>query len=406
MHILPIKPFSIPHILINSIHYSAFLSALCYAFYVIVFLQKGERKWLYFLVIYDLLAVLSDRLFIVTFIAPTALTLSLFLFKKKKQAIAPLLITVLLVFLGIIGTNLIKVGYITIPQPHKFLAWDNVVSSFSILVEQLSDWVLKQNLKRVITLSFFLCSLLSGFIFLKSIRAFLLKKESPSEKNVFAIWLFFFMLIVFISPVLSGAYTGWDCVRYNFSAYMLGIIMLPFMFPLVFPRLHNSRNSFNITFITTVVIVLSTCITVFYIPKDGLVNFLNYYPKRVEQVDSIAEKLELKHGVAEYQDAKVITMFSKEKVRVYTVFDSQTPWFHVTNQNWFYKTIEDKHTPPVFNFTIVKNEKEKSSALKLFGAFLDSSKIEGNSLFPEDRMLYKTNEFIYPEGQYDPVLLQ
>ena len=85
----------------------------------------------------------------------------------------------------------------------------------------------------------------------------------------------------------------------------------------------------------------------------GLRNYLGFYPQVARCMDAMKEKYPLKHGVSTYWQAKVGTLFSRQEVRLYSVFDANlVPYRHVCNENWFYQAGYGRYDPPVFNFVI------------------------------------------------------
>jgi hypothetical protein len=116
---------------------------------------------------------------------------------------------------------------------------------------------------------------------------------------------------------------------------------------------------------------------------------MNYYPEKVKCIDDFSQKYNLKYGIAEYWDAKQITMLSKQNIRVYTVFDNLGAWYHVTNQNWFYKNGKGKYANPVFTF-VLPEKINKEDLIKNLGIPMDT--------------LYCANGtkiYLYPEFEFN-----
>jgi hypothetical protein len=114
----------------------------------------------------------------------------------------------------------------------------------------------------------------------------------------------------------------------------------------------------------------------------------------VQVLDKVVDKYDLRYGIAPYKDAKVITMFSKKNLRVYAVFDGLTPWFHVTNHNWYYKEVSNWGEDLKFDFVLAKNQTAKNQTARettheLLEPILDSLSVA-------DWTLYKTADFVFP----------
>jgi len=69
----------------------------------------------------------------------------------------------------------------------------------------------------------------------------------------------------------------------------------------------------------------------------------------------LSSKYDLKYGVSTYWLGKPGTTFSKNNVRLYTVYDENlVPYPHVGNENWYYECGYGKYDPPVFNFILLQ----------------------------------------------------
>jgi hypothetical protein len=123
--------------------------------------------------------------------------------------------------------------------------------------------------------------------------------------------------------------------------------------------------------------------------KKELSEFMNYYPEKVKCIDELSKENYLKYGIAEYWNAKQITMLSKQNVRVYTVLDNMGAWYHVTNQNWFYNNDKGKYGNPEFSF-VLTNGLNKKNITKQLGNPIDTLRCT-NGL----------EIFVYPEFEFN-----
>jgi hypothetical protein len=112
----------------------------------------------------------------------------------------------------------------------------------------------------------------------------------------------------------------------------------------------------------------------------GLYDFFNYYPEKAMLVDVVAQKANLKRGVANYWDAKEITMFSKKGIEVRAVFDDVSLHDHVANDNWYFGKDFDFVVWTKFNDTTLIRKR-----LKDIRVISDSPKLR----------LVKTHPFTY-----------
>ncbi|MCD6598556.1 MAG: hypothetical protein J7L04_12755, partial [Bacteroidales bacterium] len=116
-----------------------------------------------------------------------------------------------------------------------------------------------------------------------------------------------------------------------------------------------------------------------------------YYPEKVRIIDDIARKEGLLKGVGNYWDAKFISMFSRQNVRVYAVFSGLQKYYHLANENWY------NADTAIFNF-IIDKEMDHLAIKKIF--HLDTLMYIHNSFD-----IIMVPEFKYDENTIDPVLL-
>ena len=384
-------------LLTNGFHYSAFLNSLFCAGYVFAFLRTHNKWFLLALLIHCLAAVVSDKLALVTIVAPLGV-LSLFCFIKSWKNASLILLTLLTGgFSGIKLFNFLRDGsYIQIPLPHRYLAFDNVINSWKMLVEHISSWIAPNQVLFWILLCGLATLITSLFYVIKwALNRF--KRGELSSEVLFAAYLILAMIIIFVAPVLSGSYTGWDTIRYNVFTYMLGVMFFPFILSWIVPK-SNFRTFINtktIGFIAPVMVLLMVTTAKY----SGYAYYKNYYPERVATLDTIAKNEGLKFGIAPYNDAKVITMYSKTGLRVYAVFEPLGPWLHVTNPNWFYKNPSNWTDTLVYGFVLSGSEVSKQKALTTLGPIRKS--------IPTNYFeVLITQPFYYPEGTYEPVIYQ
>ena len=384
-------------LLINGYHYSAFLSALLCFNFVFSFLKSKNRRWLFLIVIFGSFAIASDRLFIVTFSAPALALAAGLMFNRRKAGVWVLLAVILTSYTGLeLYEFILRQGYIKIPEPHKFMDFENIKQSWFILVGQLGDWLSLTKLKGWILIGAMVSFVIMLINVVLQLPKIVGKKAQADYKSLFVFLTATFILTVFIAPVLNGSYTGWDTMRYNFSSYIVSLSLLPVAVGLFLKPRSIPKWVFSLATVVPIAIVV---VVYLGLPNGGFSKTTNYYPPRVEAVDQVAEKFNLQYGIAPYNDAKVITMFSKKKLKVYTVFDGLTPWFHVTNHNWFYKKVGGWNQDVTFDFVLAKNKEARNATRQLLGPNLDSVSVS-------EWTLYKTDGFTFPNDgvHWEPLL--
>jgi len=165
---------------------------------------------------------------------------------------------------------------------------------------------------------------------------------------------------VLFTPILLGVYTGWDTIRYNFQTIIIGILFIGVTV--------NYPSKKTIPFILTptlLIVLVFTCSIIFSKTfYSNLNNVVNFYPKKVETIDQITTEHDLQFGIAPYWTAKYTMMLSKNNVRTYTCYPEMTPWYHVTNKDWFYFNPYTKDFVD-FNFVVIDGPKHEEYLKKL-----------------------------------------
>jgi len=170
---------------------------------------------------------------------------------------------------------------------------------------------------------------------------------------VYLLFSAFFIPAVIAAPLLNGNYTGFDTIRYIVFAFYLAVFNIPLI--LWFYRSKIGEQSIRLTGIILFVGLLGYGF--FLTAKTNLGqqirHLTNYYPELVESVDNVAIQEGLKFGLANYWDAKHITMFSKSGVKIYAVKDNLKAHDHVANRDWFYGCSDCTIGEKEFNFILL-----------------------------------------------------
>lgn len=348
------------YLLSNSFHTGAFIMAFLCLIISLNYLKSAKRLNLIILFFICTLCILSDRLFIILFSIPI---FSIIIFLKdilyRKKIITLLITNISGLILGLFIFKSIRSGsYITIPPPHRMMDFNNIIPSYKILKDQMGVYITNLNFQTIIIIGSIISLLIIIFIFFSN-----LKKEKPL--SIFTLYCFIsiaYILIVFLTPVLSGSYTGWDIQRYNIYAFYISIINIGVITAYYFNKFHNNKLFLKIIMsIIIVSLAFSSYIGYKQFSISGLNNYFSFYPERVKCIDELSKKEKLSCGVAEYWTAKYTTMFSKNNVKVYAVHDDLIPYHHVTNSNWFY------NKNAIFNFIILNNFSDREAFKRKIG---------------------------------------
>jgi hypothetical protein len=348
------------YLLSISYHLGPFIMTLICLLQLIKYLKTGNNKFLYFLFIVGFLAALSNRLFLVMFVFPS-LSLILLLPKKdlKKRILKLLLVLLGLTVLGILTFNLIKgskIIYIA-STDWKLFNFSNIIPSFKVMASQHLRYMYLMDFRGIVSLLSIISFALTCYISYKYLYRIYYRKDKEYNwvKAFFAFFACAFFVIVLFTPVINGSYIGTAIMRYNVHVFYFALFSYTFI---VYYFLRSSKKHGHRLFKYVFLVGFSTIVLyTIYFPfksstKLSTSTYFNYYPEYIECADKIAKEHNLQYGVAEYWLAKKITMFSKQNLRVYTVFHDTKIWYHVMNRNWYYKSGKGKHGNPEFRFII------------------------------------------------------
>jgi hypothetical protein len=376
------------YVLSNSYHTGAFVMSLLALVLFLKYLNGYAKNKLIVLFILSVICVASDKLFIVLFSLPAFFTM-LFFYKKQGAKLTALFLSMLLlsVFVGIKLFEFLEDSDFTeFDKPHRILSFANIKSSFDILLQQVSIYMSEFSFKGMALYLFF-----SGLLARIGLFFYLRRKKN---NDLFFLYLFFsicFDVVVFIAPVLNGNYTGFDTLRYNIYPLYVSALNNAMLIAWLVNNSALKAYSRPGRWVLTTVVAGLLVVGAFSFSRPGLKRYFFYYPSMVKQIDAIAGQNGLKCGVAEYWNAKKTTLFSKNQLRVYSVFENLAAYEHVTNRQWFYGDN-------VFNYVIVN---------KLSDTLFFYQSIKPIQIIPlgQEGYLIKTPEFKYDRAVGDKPML-
>jgi hypothetical protein len=339
----------------NSYHTGAFLMSLLCTILTIEYLKYNKTKTLIIIGIISLLCVASDRLFVVLYSIPWLLFMVMYLkLENHKRLIWINCVNVAAVALGMLAFHYMDNNkYIFIDKPNRIMEYKYHTESFNLLMSQMYNYLKDWNYKSLIII---ISSLTFLSIIVISIKK-LFSQKKFTLKHSYYVFSIIFTLVVFLAPVINGSYTGYDTFRYNIYVFYLLIINFGVIIYLFIEKI----NIIPVKFINGLIIIL-LFLASFNIVKQysnkGLKDYFTYYPKYVRSIDSISKREKLYCGLGNYWKAKVVTMFSKNNVRVYTSINALSLWDHVMNDNWYIKNR--------FNFIISDDETQDTLISKYF----------------------------------------
>lgn len=361
----------------NSYHTGSFVTSLLLTFLIIKYLSHLEVKrkinisQLVLICVILILGVLSDRLLISSFAVPVILSLLFTGELNYKKRIIPVISLIMTVLIGtslgeVIRFTLIKSGLLSIEEPQSFMNFDNIYNSFSIYINQISEYLLEFNFKSLIIL----ISLINLILLIISVfREF---RSAESKTNYFfKVFLLTSSLSLIFAPILGGNYTGPDTIRYNYHVFILLLMSSAFFINIPQKvKVHSLKISFGL---------LASCMAlfVFFWGEYSFVNYFNLYPKKAQAADQFSRETGLRYGTGDYWDAKLITMFSREGVVILPTFYNTVPHFHANNKSWFFRKMSDKEEIATFHFSLIDFEEREVQLRNLFNNQVDTISFNG-----------------------------
>jgi hypothetical protein len=378
------------YLMSNSYHTGAFLMGLVCLSLTLRYVIKPSGTRIFLLFILGTLSVVSDRLFIILFIAPVLILLFIIVQKdqlKHTRRLIPAILGSLasgLCLFWLLNHN----WYIFIDRANSMMNMKNILPSLLLLSKQLWEYMSEPGFRGLIVW-------LSLASFVISILLFRKAGKNREINPVISIYLLFSVLytvIVLLAPVFNGNYTGYDTFRYNIYVLYLSLFNYGIFLSMLLAEKIMLKGNKRLTIAANALLFASVLLlTVPRFSSPGLRGFFNYYPVMVQDADEAATRDSLEYGVANYWDAKVVTMFSKKGVRVYPVYDDLFPYDHVSNWNWY---TDPKAS---YNFIIMNHIADPTAYIRRLGD-------PGRPLPGRDAQIVKVKPFIYDPATTQPVL--
>lgn len=344
------------NLLSNSYHMGSFVNTLL-GIYLILSIHRNSRTWKYIVLGFIcLLGFPSDKIFLISFVIPVGVSLmvKLFYYQEKRILLFSLATILISTFLGwqtleflILNKNL------EIEDPHSFLNFENIGNSWDEFMFQMKVYWADQSFVTLILTLAFLSIILQVVLAIRE-----LIQQRPSWYGLFSL----VNLAVIFAPILAGNYTGFDTLRYNFHGYLFAICLLPLVFYELTnkPKLITEGGIISLGFQLTLIIYLYISLP---LNSD---TYFNYYPEIAQVTDTFVRQTGQNTGTAQYWQAKVITLFSKENAFVVPTFESLLPYDHATSKEHFSADPRD-HSTPLYTFSIIDLPERKQAIIDLFG---------------------------------------
>lgn len=381
----------------QSYHNGCFINSLFALNFFLRYLTREKKSHLIYMLVFVFIGVFNDRLFMVTFVMPALALLVLNLIWIKKKAISrSTILTCGVAVLALLTFNVTKRNsiYECISLGEKFMNFSNAGTSFKNMLNQHTDFIVRADLRglvTVLTIVSFFTLLVVFFRIAKQTAWFKKVKENYLIAVLFMLFSLSSVFLTLFTPVVNGYYLGSSCIRYTTFSFFLSLFNVVFI---VYYFTNEKDGTKWLNWIIGVLLLFYTGVVVQTVTSEPVVENIrevaSFYPEKVKAVDEFTQKHNIQYGVANYWDAKYITMFSKNEVRVYTAINEKLNlWYHVMNSNWYYKHDKGKCQDPEFRFVIF-SPKDFKTTRQIFGEPVDSMQVENG-------------KFIYmiPEFEYD-----
>ncbi|WP_061246927.1 hypothetical protein [Leptospira noguchii] len=328
--LLMTKNFPALYILfLPSIHLSAFLTSL-YVWPTIHKTFQKHKVWI--LSLWITLTIASDQILIVELIIPgimAGLLQSRFSFitqtksDSKWKRFLPESSKILFVS-GIAGLILHRIlkSFLFIEKPGRIPIQNSItqaIKDVTLFLTQAQTWIFSGFQENVpiaaILILILIISLIVGFI--------------KIQKTKTISFLFFFLVILFFSPILTGSYIDEYSLRYATPSLILAPFFLAFLAG--FPK----------QLLTLLIFIIFVC-TIGQKKTPNIENtFFKLFrtiPQEALCIDEITRKTPIYLVISDFWTAKKIRVFSKEKVQsVHVSYGTLEGSHTISNREWYFK---------------------------------------------------------------------
>jgi hypothetical protein len=395
---------------LSGYHSGSFIISLLAMICALEYLHKGTVARLILIGVITFLAVISDKLFIMSFVAPVFFFSLIRGLKPVKRTRYLVLISVLVptTILGLMAFQLIdRAEFIDfIPVHSKMFQFQEIPDAFRSLFRHLWHVILIYPFQRWLVLASLVFMLGAPVYLIMYLRPYMTRRLDTALETSYNLTLFLWLFVFFVlfTPVINGYYRGASHIRYNFPAlilgtagfvYLVGRILSPMVLPSWFNRYFTS-------FCTLLLCMILLVWGIKNEPWKGLRRYVNHYPEPVRILDELKEEHGLKYGLAGYWQAKYSTNFSRNELRIYSIRDKSFTHssYHAHNENWYFEGGKGRHANPVFNFLETSALSHTEKLKDLFGKHMDTLCMR------EDLLVIKVPDFKIDResGEIHPIL--
>lgn len=312
------------HLLMNAFHMGAFVNALLCTWLLLRLQQNGRWTDWVLLGLAVLLGSASDRLFWLAFTTPAvgACLLRWASHKERRPLLLAGLVFLCTALAQLVLAQLQERTPLIIEEPFAYFAFEQIGPSLHHFLDTL-----KRHLTSTAWAGSLVLLTLAASVWLPLRMAF------HWRKHTLLAWMAaIFMPLVLWAPVLNGSFEAPHSLRYNFPAFVLAPLVAGLWLGLERPR------AASLLALAGILVAGAPALwTVATTNKAELQRLLQYRPTFVQLFDEAVQGQDLQHGVANYWDAKLVTMFSERNVTVLPVYAGVLPYAHVNRPSMFFE---------------------------------------------------------------------
>ncbi len=374
-------PLIVYQLLVASFHGGFFINTLLAMIVAMNYFKTGRISWLVLTGVISILATLSDRLFLISFVFPMVILTLLSVLRNYREYRYSILlgVTVLSAALGMFilqaltwGSNL----YI-ISAGSKTYNFSNIGPSFQALVEYFRS-LLGEPVQRWIIIMTVLFLLVAPIYLLRHLVSFIRDRLNLEKKQHFMLLLFLWAssMAMLFTPVINGSFLGSAHIRFCYPGVLLSSLGALFMLLI---HLKHARRFLPATRVISLIGSLAIVVLIIvggirHQALKGIRAYLDFYPVSSQSLDQLKESHGLTYGIANYWHAKQATIYSRNDIRLYAVHNENLkPYYHVNNENWYHDGGKGNYADPVFNFIYAdEGYNNVELLLEIFGDNLDT----------------------------------
>lgn len=338
-------------------------------FLILIAFRWLERGMVYFeailFFVLSFLTVFSDVSFIHQFLAPLCVVIMVYAWKgwtSWKIALRMLTLSVLAAIGGrLVLAILIKFQWLIVPKPNLsgLGNWRVTYTSACQFIADVGSFFDINPNFLFLALGGTVLSILFLIVFRKDFQKESFPTDFTKNPRFFLHVWFLFSLISVIStlslPIVSGLWMSSAEIRYIQPVLIYPYITFIFLFT-VYHRRIPRRISVGIFLILVSFGLISA------VPGKRFQwnDFQFPYPEKAQFLDRITTQYNLRYGYSDYWNAKYLTLFSRNAIRVNQLAPTLMPYFWINNRHWYCKTRpEDKTTFPNYQFIITDRLQRK-----------------------------------------------